>query len=99
MRYGNQFTWRISNIQKIKWSVYKKKERFTMVELMQTGVTVEFRRDEMHTWLIIGRVRRMLREAGHDQKWIDEVLDEATSADTEHLVDVLIQVVEFKIIE
>lgn len=70
-----------------------------MVELKQTGVLVEFQRNEMHPWIIIGRVRRLLREAGYDQKWIDEVLDEASNADTEHLVDILMQVVEFKIIE
>jgi len=70
-----------------------------MVELKQTGVLVEFQRIEMHPWIIIGRVRRLLREAGHDEKWIDEVLDEASSADTEHLVDILMQVVDFKIIE
>ena len=70
-----------------------------MVELKQTGVLVELQRNEIHPWIIIGRVRRLLREAGHDQKWIDEVLDEASSADTEHLVDILMQVVEFKIIE
>lgn len=70
-----------------------------MVELKQTGVLAEFQRSEMHPWIVIGRVRRLLREAGHDQKWVDEVLDEASNADTEHLVDILMQVVEFKIID
>ena len=70
-----------------------------MIKLKQTGVVVELQQSEMHPWIIIGRVRRLLREAGHDPKWIDEILDEAASNGVEHLVDVLMQVVEFKIVE
>ena len=70
-----------------------------MVKIRQTGVIVELQRNEMHPWIIIGRVRRLLREAGYNQEWIDQVLDEAASADVEHLVDVLMKVVEFKIVE
>lgn len=43
--------------------------------------------------------KTLFHEARHDQKWIDEALDEASSADTEHLGDILMQVVEFKIID
>ena len=70
-----------------------------MLKLKQTGVVVELQQSAMHPWIIIGRVRRLLREAGHDQKWIDEILDEAENNDVEHLVDTLTQVVEFKIVE
>lgn len=70
-----------------------------MVELKQTGVKVEFRQNEIHPWIIIGRVRRLLREAGHNQEWIDAVLDEASKGDAGHLVDVLMKVVEIEIIK
>ncbi|MBR4220962.1 MAG: hypothetical protein IKR81_07395 [Victivallales bacterium] len=70
-----------------------------MVKIKQTGVVVELQQGEMHPWIIIGRVRRLLREAGYNQEWIDQVLDEAANGDAEYLVDVLMRVVEFKIVE
>ena len=70
-----------------------------MVKIKQTGVVVKLQQGEMHPWIIIGRVRRLLREAGYDQNWIDEVLDEAANGDAEHLVDVLMKVVEIVIVE
>jgi len=70
-----------------------------MVKIKQTGVVVKLQKGEMHPWIIIGRVRRLLREAGYDQNWIDEVLDEAANGDAEHLVDVLMKVVEIVIVE
>ena len=44
-----------------------------MVELKQTGVWVELQQNEMHPWIILGRVRRLLRGAGYDQERIDEI--------------------------
>lgn len=70
-------------------------EQNTSVELKQTKVQVSLEGTMNQPALIIGRVRRVLREAGYDQKWIYEVLNEAVSDDDEHFIDTLMAVVEF----
>jgi hypothetical protein len=68
----------------------------TNAELRQTNITVDLGGMILHPALILGRVRRILRDAGCDQAWIDSVLDEAASGDAEHLVDTLMAVADLR---
>lgn len=68
----------------------------TDAEIRQTNITVDLGGMPLHPVLILGRVRRTLREAGYAAEWIDRALDEAVSGDDEHMVDTLMAMVKLK---
>ena len=68
----------------------------TNAELRQTNITVDLGGMILHPALILGRVRRTLREGGCDPEWVDKVLDEAASGGVEHMVDTLMAVADLR---
>lgn len=73
-----------------------KQDTNTDVELKQTNIAIDLNGTLMNPALILGRVRRTLREGGCDPEWVDKVLDEAASGGVEHMVDTLMAVADLR---
>ena len=73
-----------------------KQDTNTDVALPQTHIRIDLGGMPLHPMLILGRVRRALREGGCDPERVDKVLDEAASGGVEHMVDTLMAVADLR---
>jgi len=51
-----------------------------------TGVRVKLIGEDGNAFAILGKVSKALRDAGYDQAFIDEYIEQATSGDYDHLL-------------
>ena len=64
------------------------------IELRQTGIMVRLINEDGNCFHILGTVRAALRRAGESQEFIEAFTKEATSADYNHLLATVMEVVE-----
>ena len=64
------------------------------IKLEQTGIKVKLVGEDGNAFYILGKVQRALRRGGKGKEFIEAFTKEATSADYNHLLATVMEVVE-----
>lgn len=59
-----------------------------------TNVSVQLLGEDGNAFAIMGKVRKALKRAGYSKEFIDQYVQEATSGDYDHLLQVTMRYVE-----